>query len=76
ARVISSTGSETAVIHIPVTRFDYDIVTTGETASWECQVENSGTTNLVIDSIDNLPFYLPYLFRMIILWLMNPLVYL
>lgn len=45
-------GSGTPVITIPVTNHDYGIVTLEDSVTWDCQVENSGTANLVINGID------------------------
>lgn len=44
-------GSGTPVIDVPVTAHDYGTVTVGNSATWNCQVQNTGTANLVITSI-------------------------
>ena len=44
-------GSGTPVITVPVTSHDYGTVTVGSSPSWNCQVQNTGTANLVISSI-------------------------
>lgn len=44
-------GSGTPVISVPETTHDYGTVTIGNSATWNCQVQNTGTANLVINSI-------------------------
>ncbi len=44
-------GSGTPVITVPVTSHNYGTVPVGGSASWNCQVQNTGTANLVINSI-------------------------
>ncbi len=43
-------GSGTPVITVPVTTHNYGTVTTGSSATWNCQVQNTGTANLVLNS--------------------------
>jgi len=45
-------GAGTPAINIPVTSHDYGTVAIGSSASWNCQVQNTGTANLSITSID------------------------
>ena len=44
-------GSGTPAITVPVTSHDYGNVTIGNTSSWSCQVQNTGTANLTISNI-------------------------
>jgi len=44
-------GSGTPVINVPVTSHDYGTVTIGNSSTWNCEVQNTGTANLVINSI-------------------------
>ncbi len=44
-------GSGTPVITVPVTSHDYGTVTTGTSATWNCQVQNTGTASLVLNSL-------------------------
>jgi hypothetical protein len=44
-------GSGTPVITVPVTSHNYGTVTVGSSPVWNCQVQNTGTANLVINSI-------------------------
>jgi len=44
-------GSGTPVITVPVTSHDYGTVTTGNSSTWNCQVQNTGTANLVLNSL-------------------------
>lgn len=44
-------GSGTPGIMVPVTSHDYGTVTTGNSSTWNCQVQNTGTANLVITSV-------------------------
>jgi hypothetical protein len=44
-------GSGTPVINVPVTSHDYGTVTVGNSSTWNCQVQNTGTANLVINGI-------------------------
>ncbi|HPS63436.1 MAG TPA: choice-of-anchor D domain-containing protein, partial [Bacteroidales bacterium] len=48
---IDLAGSGTPVINVPVTSHNFGNVTVGGSASWNCQVQNTGTANLVINSI-------------------------
>ncbi len=44
-------GSGTPVITVPVTSHNYGSVTTGNSSTWNCQVQNTGTANLVLNSL-------------------------
>jgi hypothetical protein len=44
-------GSGTPVIYLPENSHDYGTVTIGNPSTWNCQVQNTGTANLVINSI-------------------------
>jgi hypothetical protein len=44
-------GSGTPVITVPVTSHNYGTVTTGASSTWNCQVQNTGTANLVLNSL-------------------------
>ena len=44
-------GTGTPSISVPVTSHDYGIVTVGTPSTWNCQVQNTGSANLVISSI-------------------------
>lgn len=44
-------GSGTPVITVPVLTHNYGTVTTGNSSTWNCQVQNTGTANLVINSL-------------------------
>jgi sugar lactone lactonase YvrE len=44
-------GSGTPVITVPVTTYDYGTVTVGNSSTWNCQVQNTGTANLVLNSL-------------------------
>jgi len=44
-------GSGTPIIYVPVTSHDYGTVTIGNSSTWNCEVQNTGTANLVINSI-------------------------
>jgi len=48
---IDLNGSGTPVIHVPVTSHDYGTVTVGNSSTWNCQVQNTGSANLVINSV-------------------------
>ncbi len=48
-------GSGTPVITVPVSAHDYGTVTIGSAPVWNCQVQNTGTANLVINSIGLTP---------------------
>jgi hypothetical protein len=45
-------GSGTPVINVPVTSHDYGTITVGNSSTWNCQVQNTGSANLVINSVD------------------------
>ena len=45
-------GSGTPVIHLPVSSHNYGTVTTGNSPAWNCEVQNTGTANLVINNVD------------------------
>jgi hypothetical protein len=44
-------GSGTPVITVPVTSHNYGTVTIGQSPTWNCQVQNTGTSNLVLSSL-------------------------
>ena len=44
-------GSGTPVITVPVTSHDYGAVTIGNSSTWNCEVQNTGTADLIITSI-------------------------
>lgn len=44
-------GSGTPVISVPVTAHDFGTITIGNSSTWNCQVQNTGSANLVINSI-------------------------
>ena len=44
-------GTGTPVIFLPETSHDYGTVTIGNAVTWNCQVQNTGTADLVINSI-------------------------
>ena len=44
-------GSGTPVISVPVINHNYGTVTVGGSPVWNCQVQNTGTANLVINSV-------------------------
>jgi len=44
-------GSGTPVITVPVPSHDYGTVTVGSAPVWNCQVQNTGTASLVINSV-------------------------
>jgi hypothetical protein len=44
-------GSGTPVISLPVTSHNYGVVTIGDSPSWTCEVRNTGSADLVINSI-------------------------
>jgi len=44
-------GSGTPVISVPTTSHDYGTVTVGGSVTWNCLVQNTGTANLVINSV-------------------------
>lgn len=44
-------GSGTPEINVPVTSHDYGTVTIGDSPVWNCEVENTGTADLVINDI-------------------------
>jgi hypothetical protein len=44
-------GSGTPVITVPVNSHNYGTVTTGSSATWNCQVQNTGTANLSVTSL-------------------------
>jgi len=44
-------GTGTPVISVPVTSHNYGTVTVGSSPTWNCQVQNTGSANLVINSI-------------------------
>ncbi len=48
---IDLAGSGTPVITVPVTSHNYGNVTVGNSSTWNCQVQNTGTANLVINSL-------------------------
>ncbi|MCX6304009.1 MAG: choice-of-anchor D domain-containing protein [Bacteroidetes bacterium] len=48
-------GSGTPVITVPVVAHNYGTVTVGSSPVWNCQVQNTGTANLVINSIGLIP---------------------
>jgi hypothetical protein len=48
---VDLSGSGTPAINVPVESHDYGNVTIGNTSTWNCQVQNTGTANLVINSI-------------------------
>ena len=48
---VNLSGSGTPVINVPTTTHDYGTVTVGNTPSWNCAVQNTGTANLVINSV-------------------------
>ncbi|MCF8235048.1 MAG: choice-of-anchor D domain-containing protein [Bacteroidales bacterium] len=45
-------GAGTPEINIPVNLHDYGVVTVGDSETWYCEVENTGTANLIITDID------------------------
>lgn len=45
-------GSGTPEINVPVTSHDYGTVTIGDSETWNCNVENTGTADLVITDIE------------------------
>ena len=48
---IDLNGSGTPAITVPVTSHNYGTVTVGGSSTWNCQVQNTGSANLVISSI-------------------------
>ena len=48
---VDMNGSGTPVITVPVTSHNYGTVTVGNSPTWNCQVQNTGSANLVINSI-------------------------
>lgn len=48
---IDLSGSGTPVIYLPSNSHDYGTVTIGDAPSWNCTVQNTGTTNLTINSV-------------------------
>jgi len=48
---IDLSGSGTPAIYLPLTSHDYGTVTVGNSPTWNCQVQNTGTANLVINSV-------------------------
>ncbi len=44
-------GTGTPVINVPVTLHNYGAVTIGSFATWNCQVQNTGTANLTITNV-------------------------
>ncbi len=48
-------GSGTPVITVPVVSHNYGTVTVGSSPVWNCQVQNTGTANLVINSVGLTP---------------------
>lgn len=48
---VDLSGSGTPAITVPVTSHNYGNVTIGNNSSWNCQVQNTGTANLTINSI-------------------------
>ncbi|MFZ4520560.1 MAG: FG-GAP-like repeat-containing protein [Bacteroidales bacterium] len=48
-------GTGTPAITVPVITHDYGTVTVGSSPLWNCQVQNTGTANLVINSIGLTP---------------------
>jgi len=48
---VDLTGSGTPAINVPVTSHNYGNVTIGNSSTWNCQVQNTGTANLVINDI-------------------------
>jgi hypothetical protein len=48
---VDLTGSGTPAINVPVTAHDYGTVTIGNTSTWNCQVQNTGNANIVINSV-------------------------
>ncbi|MDP1623027.1 MAG: FG-GAP-like repeat-containing protein [Bacteroidales bacterium] len=44
-------GSGTPVITVPVASHNYGTVTVGSSSVWNCQVQNTGTANLVINNV-------------------------
>jgi hypothetical protein len=49
---VDLTGSGTPVITVPVTSHNYGVVAIGESATWNCTVQNTGTANLSITNIE------------------------
>jgi hypothetical protein len=44
-------GSGTPEITVPVISYDYGTVTIGSNSTWNCQVQNTGTANLIITNV-------------------------
>lgn len=44
-------GSGTPVITVPVTSHNFGMITTGNSSTWNCQVQNTGTANLVLTGL-------------------------
>lgn len=51
---VDLSGSGTPAINIPVNSHNYGTVTIGNSSAWNCQVQNTGTANLVINAV-NIP---------------------
>lgn len=49
---VDLTGSGTPVITIPVTSHNYGVVAIGQSTTWNCIVQNTGTANLSITDIE------------------------
>ena len=49
---IDLNGSGTPVINVPVTSHDYGTITIGNSSTWNCQVQSTGSVDLVINSVD------------------------
>jgi len=52
---IDLTGAGTPVINVPVTMHNYGNVAIGSNATWNCQVQNTGSANLTITGIGIIP---------------------
>ncbi|NVO20091.1 MAG: PQQ-binding-like beta-propeller repeat protein [Bacteroidetes bacterium] len=48
---VDLSASGTAVINVPVTSHNYGSVAIGSSSTWNCQVQNTGTANLTINSL-------------------------
>ena len=48
---VNLSGSGTPVITVPVTTHNYGTVTAGSSVTWNCQVQNTGSANLVLNSL-------------------------
>ncbi|MCF8301650.1 MAG: choice-of-anchor D domain-containing protein [Bacteroidales bacterium] len=52
-------GTGTPAINVPVTSYDFGTVTVGNTVTWNMNVENTGTGELVVDGVDFSPSDVP-----------------